>query len=103
MIATGSAPYVNGWGKLQVKLALEIFFAPLPFTGFAPLVPVLRRSPDVGGRDTTTGPAATGPLASATSAANGEPLRSMSATAGQLRSRGLCLVFSDYIFYAASS
>ena len=41
MIATGSAPYVNGWGKLQVKLALEIFFAPLPFTGFAPLVPVL--------------------------------------------------------------
>ena len=26
MIATGSAPYVNGWGKLQVELALEIFF-----------------------------------------------------------------------------
>jgi len=58
---------------------------------------------DVDGRDATTGPAATGPLASATSAANGEPLRSMSATAGQLRSRGVCLAFSDYIFYAASS
>ena len=50
MPVIASAPYVNGWGKLQVELALEIFFAPLPFTGFAPLVPVLRRSTQRPGR-----------------------------------------------------